>query len=279
MSYRRYLWKIENISDPRQSALGPRLPLAVFQSGVNVLREEILQEVYTPAHPSQTDQIKQNIINSKKTALLLLNPKNLNHPERLYLYESYFAYVKRVRRFLYFEAFMRDPLSLEERVICQLLQKYKVKVDENGDIILGELGNYLDSYMIPQLIKNNITTFCEFLLKRYPISSYCWFCGRINPFSRLPETVGLLPSQYKRLYDDNRRLRCIYLHRLNWIIKFGRRGIMMPFHTLPDSQCEDIGNCESCENETRCPIEADFELAYQTVTENYVELDMLAMSS
>ena len=68
---------------------------------------------------------------------------------------------------------MRDPLSLEERVICQLLQKYKVKVDENGDIILGELGNYLDSYMIPQLIKNNITTFCEFLLKRYPISSYC----------------------------------------------------------------------------------------------------------
>ena len=151
MSYRRYLWKIENTSDPRHSGLGQRLPLAVFQSGVNVSREEILQEVYTPAHPSQTDQIKQNIINSKKTVLSILNPKNLNHPTRLHLYESFKAYEKRIRRFLYFEAFMRDPLSLEEKVMCQLLQKYKVKVDENGDIILGELGDYLESYLIPQL--------------------------------------------------------------------------------------------------------------------------------
>ena len=89
MSYRRYLWKFENTSDPRQPVLGSHLPLLVFQSGINVVREELLQEIYTPAHPSQTDQIKQNTINSTKTSLSILNPKNLDHPNRMYLYESF----------------------------------------------------------------------------------------------------------------------------------------------------------------------------------------------
>ena len=83
MSYRRYLWKFENTSDPRQTLLGSHLPLVVFWSGINVVKEELLQEIYTITHPSQTDQIKHNIINSKKTSLSILNPKNLDHPDRV----------------------------------------------------------------------------------------------------------------------------------------------------------------------------------------------------
>ena len=192
MSYRRYLWTIQDWDESRRMLFENMLPIRVYCTGEGT-RDLLLQELYTPAHPDQIEQVKQPPIPSVRLALSILQPIRYT----VDIFESLQAYDSRVKKYLNLERFLRDPISLEERTICSLLEKHTVKVTGSGAIDLHHLGTYMDRYKIPKTVRENVVTFCKFLIRRFPVSGYCWFCGRINPFSVLPENVGLLPRQYR----------------------------------------------------------------------------------
>ena len=89
----------------------------------------------------------------------------------------------------------------------------------------------------------------------------------------LPESLGILPTQYSGLYENNRTLRCVYFHRINWVIKFEDTGSIMPFHNTDDCQCGTTCSCNDCDDNTICHVEADFGLCYNVITEDFVGLD------
>lgn len=164
MSYSRYLW---SSTDPRHTSLIPRLPTWVFCTG-RTTRDEILENVYVPSHRSQTVQIPQNIISSTKIALSILNPKPLTN-SLFDDYESLFTYERRIAGYLHLEKFMKDPISMEERSMCELISTYKVTINEEGVIDLDDLGVYLDINGVPRMMRRRITEFCEFLVKRFVV--------------------------------------------------------------------------------------------------------------
>ena len=164
MSYTQYLW---SGMDPRHISLIPRLPTWVFCTG-RTTRGEILENVYVPAHRSQTVQIPQNILSSTKIALSILNPKPLIN-SLFDDYESIYTYERRIAGYLNLEKFMKDPISMEERAMCKLISTYKVTINEEGVIDLDELGAYLDMNVVPHMMRRRITEFCEFLVKRFPV--------------------------------------------------------------------------------------------------------------
>ena len=137
MSYTRYLW---SSTDPRHTSLIPRLPTWVFCTG-RTTRGEILENVYIPAHRSQTVQIRQNTISSTKIALSILNPKPLIN-SLFDDYESIFTYERRIAGYLNLEKFMKDPITMEESEMCELISTYKITINEDGDIDLDDLGVY-----------------------------------------------------------------------------------------------------------------------------------------
>ena len=124
--------------------------------------------MYVPAHRSQTVQIPQNILSSTKIALSILNPKPLIN-SLFDDYESIYIYERRIAGYLNLEKFMKDPISMEERVMCKLISTYKVTINEEGVIDLDELGAYLDMNVVPHMMRRRITEFCEFLVKRFPV--------------------------------------------------------------------------------------------------------------
>ena len=118
-----------------------------------------------------------------------------------------------------------------------------------------------DSYAT--MMKHRILKFCELLIRRFPISAYCWFCGRINPFTAFPENIGLLPPQYMTGTSCGKIVSCIYLHRLNWKMKFNERNTLMPFHPHISCHCNDSCQCDLCEDEPgACPVKGSFKLWY-----------------
>ena len=129
MSYTRYLW---SSTDPRHNSLIPRPPTWVFCTG-RTTRGEILENVYVPAHRSQTVQIPQNILSSTKIALPILNPKPLIN-SLFDDYESIYTYERRIAGYLNLEKFMKDPISMEEREMFKLISTYKVTINEEGVI-------------------------------------------------------------------------------------------------------------------------------------------------
>ena len=83
------------------------------------------------------------------TSLSILDPKIVNNYGGLNVYEYLSAYQRRIRKFLHFERFVRDPLTLEERAMCKLLIMFTARVLENGSIDLHHLGEYLDKCGVP----------------------------------------------------------------------------------------------------------------------------------
>ena len=162
MSYTRYLW---SSTDPRHTSLIPRLPTWVFCTG-RTTRVEILENVYIPAHRSQTVQIPQNTISSTKIALSILNPKPLIN-SLFDDYESIFTYERRIAGYLNLEKFMKDPITMEESEMCELISTYKITINEDGDIDLDDLGVYLDMNVVPRTMRRRITEFCDFLVKSF----------------------------------------------------------------------------------------------------------------
>ena len=124
MSYTRYLW---SSTDPRHNSLIPRLPTWVFCTG-RTTRGEILENVYVPAHRSQTVQIPQNILSSTKIALSILNPKPLIN-SLFDDYESIYTYERRIAGYLNLEKFMKDPISMEEKAMRDLTSAYKATIN------------------------------------------------------------------------------------------------------------------------------------------------------
>ena len=65
------------------------------------------------------------------------------------MYESLPAYEKRIKTFLDVEAFTRDVFTLEERSLCKLISSFKVKINEDGRVVLGALEDYLNDQYTP----------------------------------------------------------------------------------------------------------------------------------
>ena len=260
MSYRRYLWGFEDVNDTRRALLEPLLPILVYRTG-EVSNTELLQLIYTPAHPLQYKQIKLNAMPNMETALSILDPERYSNILDLDIFESLQAYVRRIGELLRFERFLCDSLSLEDRCICVLLESYPVRVTQTGDINVLNLENLL----IPVSMKKKIVTFCKFFVRRFPISSYCWFCGKVNPFKAFPENVGLLPEQYSNIESSENILSCIYVHRLNWNMKFQMSNETMGFHNNDNCFCDCDCKCNTCNMNLSCPVKGNFTLNYKKI--------------
>ena len=150
--------------------------------------------------------------------------------------------------------------------MCKLLILFTARVLENGSIDLHHLGEYLDKCGVPPLLKRRMCTFYRYFIRRSPICSYCWFCGRLNPFQAMPETIGLLPVHFLTTSSEAKILSCIYIHRMNWKVKYTSTGSIMPFHIVNECHCDGECRCDGCENDISCPIRADFGLDYRLIT-------------
>ena len=84
----------------------------------------------------------------------------------------------------------------------------------------------------------------------------------------------MLPRQYSGLYENNRTLRCVYFHRINWDIKVGDTERIMQFHNTDDCQCGTTCSCKDCDDQTTCPVEANFGLCYNVITEHFVAINL-----
>ena len=83
------------------------------------------------------------VLNPKK--LSLLNISNEYTPQnRTVFFESYVEYRKRVLTRLELERYVKDSLSLEDRVICTLITHHQVFITSTGQIVLNEEPLYFE---------------------------------------------------------------------------------------------------------------------------------------
>ena len=108
-------------------------------------------------------------------------------------------------------------------------------------------------------------TFCKFFVRRFPISYYCWFCGKVNLFKAFPENVGLLPEQYSNIESSENILSCIYVHRLNRNMKFQMSNETMGFHNNDNCFCDCDCKCNTCNMDLSCPVKGNFTLNYHEI--------------
>ena len=169
---------------------------------------------------------------------------------------------------------MKDSLSLEDRVICTLIARHQEFITSTGQIVLSEVSLYVQNQGIPSLIIKRIVSFCESLIRRYPATSYCWKCGKVDLFTRLPENTGVLPARYEE--RNQGVLEDIYEHRMKWSVNFEyylchsieKKGIL-PFHKGKSCLCLGYNNSRDCKH---CHV-SGLIINYRLTGEDYVEVD------
>ena len=189
-------------------------------------------------------------------------------------FESYGEYRKRVLTRLEIERYVKDSLSLEDRVICTLITQHQVFITSTGKIVLNEVSLYLQKRGIPSLIIKRIVSFCESLITRYPATSYCWKCGKVDPFTGLPKNTRVLLARYEE--RNQGVLEDIYEHRMKWSVNFEyylclsieKKGIL-PFHKGKSCLCLEYNNSRDCKH---CPV-SGLIINYRLTGEDYVEVD------
>ena len=151
-----------------------------------------------PFFPPEKDVLSSlQVLNPRRVSSLNIN-NDYTSQNRTISFESYGEYRKRVLTRLEIERYVKDSLSLEDRVICTLITQHQVFITSTGKIVLNEVSLYLQKRGIPSLIIKRIVSFCESLIRRYPATSYCWKCGKVDPFTRLPKILDYSPRDTKK---------------------------------------------------------------------------------
>jgi len=205
-----------------------------------------------PFFPPEKDVLSSlEVLNPKRASSLNIN-NEYTPQNRTIFFESYGEYRKRVLTRLEIEKYVKDSLSLEDRVICTLITHHQVFITSTGKIVLKEVSLY----------------------PRYPVTSYCWKCGKVDPFTRLPENTGVLPARYEE--RNQGVLENIYEHRMKWSVTFEyylchsieKKGIL-PFHKGKSCLCLEYNNSRDCKH---CPV-SGLIINYRLTGEDYVEVD------
>ena len=93
-----------------------------------------------------------------------------------------------------------------------------------------------------------------------------------------------MPDQYTGCSPENEWCHAVYLHRLNWAVKFGPTESIVPFHTASNCRCKRTVAHYYCHDypDWSCPVEADFGLEYSLQVigrHTYVRLYLNEMAS
>ena len=112
-----------------------------------------------PFFPPEKDVLTSlKVLNPKK--LSLLNISNEYTPQnRTVFFESYVEYRKRVLTRLELERYVKDSLSLEDRVICTLITHHQVFITSTGQIVLNEEPLYFEKKAFHLLLSNELYHF------------------------------------------------------------------------------------------------------------------------
>ena len=102
-----------------------------------------------PFFPPEKDVLSSlQVLNPKRVSSLNIN-NEYTPQNRTIFFESYDEYRKRILTRLELERYVKDTLSLEDRVICTLIARHQVFITSTGQIVLNNISLYLQRQGIP----------------------------------------------------------------------------------------------------------------------------------